>query len=395
MFPNPLVAGDIMGVIEDARVEYKTTNFYKGLRRDFGKVREQMLLTKKSPEGDLETFMEALLWLSVRCNPSFEIDDKFRSSIDKAHFLLEERIFQPDSSTFDSLEVTFDIYKCLEGSFGSLKSKEYNFLHNLEYRGEGIGAVINRRSKGADSLERMLDRFIPENVACLDVEDTAEEELQVAPHYAMMKNWNVLESYRYDEWDAGVKDYRPDWCTVHEVEPVGESNEFYRAATERYAREITMLRRIFRMLKPESFQKLKKQLDGDDIDIDAFTDALVEKRCGINPTDRLYIRRDKRERNVATLFLIDVSVSTQNELGNGRSVLDIERDALIIMMQALESIGDKYAIYAFSGETRADVEYFVVKDFDEKLSEEVECRIGALEPVYNTRLGACNKTLYN
>jgi nitric oxide reductase activation protein len=82
-----------------------------------------------------------------------------------------------------------------------------------------------------------------------------------------------------------------------------------------------------------------------------------------------------------------VSVSTQNELGNGRSVLDIERDALIIMIQALESIGDKYAIYAFSGETRADVEYFVVKDFDEKLSEDVECRIGALEPVYNTRLG--------
>jgi nitric oxide reductase activation protein len=88
-------------------------------------------------------------------------------------------------------------------------------------------------------------------------------------------------------------------------------------------------------------------------------------KYGINPTDRLYIRRDKRERDVATLFLVDISVSTDKELDNGKRILDVEKEALIIMIEALETIGDKYAIYAFSGDTRVDVEYYSIKDFDE------------------------------
>lgn len=75
--------------------------------------------------------------------------------------------------------------------------------------------------------------------------------------------------------------------------------------------------------------------------------TLIEKRCGLNPEEKFYIRVNKHKRDVATLFLIDVSASTKKRLGK-RRILDVEKDALIIMIEALESIGDKYAIYAFS-----------------------------------------------
>jgi nitric oxide reductase activation protein len=153
--------------------------------------------------------------------------------------------------------------------------------------------------------------------------------------------------------------------------------------------DFMLIKSIFSRMRPEPFQKLSGQIDGTEIDIDAYSEALVERRCGINPEGKFYVRWDKPRRDVSTLFLIDVSFSTRKKLGGtGRSILDIEKDALVIMIQALESIGDKYGIYAFSGHTREDVEYYIIKEFDEEMSVDVEKRIGLLEPIANTRLGS-------
>ena len=386
-FPNPFIATDIMGIVEDMRIEYKTVSLYRGLRREFEKVREQMVLNRQPPEGILEQFMETLLLDSVEHEPLFEINDKLKVPIEKTRNLLEKKILQPDSSTFDSLEVTVDIYNILEEHLGSLKSREYKFINNLEYRGQGIG-LPSVMEKEKEFKEQILERFIPQTILDLDEDDMVQEELQSGPRCALSKNWDVLGSYTYDEWDSRIKDYRSEWCTVYDVSPTAGSNEFYQDVIAHYTHEISLIRRIFKMMKPASFRKLRRQTDGDELDFDAITEAFTDRKCGINPTDRLYIQRDKRERDVATLFLIDISASTDKKLDNGKSILDVEKEALVIMTEALESIGDKYAIYAFSGDTRADVEYYSIKDFDENISEKVECKIGALESAYNTRLGS-------
>ncbi|MDD3043093.1 MAG: hypothetical protein PHW56_09180 [Methanosarcinaceae archaeon] len=391
LFPNLLLASDILGVLEDARVEYRTLNYYRGLRRDFEKGRKQMLSSRAPPVGLPEQFVEALLWLSTGFEPAFEVDCRLGEVLGKTRKLLQKKIFRPEASGLDSLETTFELYTALEDSVEMegrepLKSVKYKLLQNLEYRGKGIGVVNEDRAWSEEFLERILERFMPG--AGVELEEEEEEGGEAVPVYAMERNWPVRGSYSYDEWDGRVNDYRPDWCTLHEVEPVGESGEFYEKALGRYSNEISLIRRIFQMMRPETFRKLRAQADGDEIDIDAVTDAFIERRCGINPDPRLYTRRDKRERNVATLFLVDVSVSTEKKLDEGgRSILDVEKDSLIIMSQALESIGDKYGIYAFSGRNRGGVEYYAVKDFEEEISEAVARRISVLEPVYNTRLG--------
>lgn len=185
-----------------------------------------------------------------------------------------------------------------------------------------------------------------------------------------------------------INDYKSGWCVVKEIEPSGDSGEYFEDAIKRYGNEIALIRRIFSTMKPESFHKLKGQTDGTEIDIDALIEALMEKRCGADLDDRFYLRWDKRERDVATLFLVDVSASTSKKLDiGGQSIIDVEKDSVIIMSQALESIGDKYAIYAFSGHTRNDVEYYIIKEFNEELTDTVANRISLLEPVANTRLG--------
>ena len=304
---------------------------------------------------------------------------------------MRKKVFQPDSTVADSLEVALLIYIALDESLGDLDKKEYAPIVNLEYRADS--------ATGGEQIhdENLLLRWLLERFSSVQSVDTreggdAETEPMTTPFYAKMKGWDVRGTHTYDEWDVKVSDYKPEWVTVNEIVPTSGTTKFYDEIVQRYRNEILLIRRAFQLMKPETFRKLRAELDGEEVDFDALITALTERRCGINPSDRLYIRRDKRERNVATLFLVDVSVSTQRRIGEqvgyGKRILDVEKEALVIMIQALESIGDKYAIYAFSGETRSDVEVYAIKDFDEVLSDEVKQRIEVLEPVFNTRLGA-------
>ena len=69
-----------------------------------------------------------------------------------------------------------------------------------------------------------------------------------------------------------------------------------------------------------------------------------------------------------------------------RRIIDVNKEALVIMAQALEEIGDAYAIMGFSGHGRDNVEFYVIKEFDQELSDEVKARVGAVEPKRLTRM---------
>ncbi len=388
-FPDHILAVDIMGIIEDARIEYMIFASYRGLRDSFKEIRTHLLQARPIPENGLERFMEALLWLSTGNEPAFDIEEKIKPAITFCRDLLHKAL-HPNSSTLDSLEVTFEIYTLLGDLYTPPTNRQYTPIKNLEYRGIGISALTEEGPASKDPYEHMLARFVPQCEESKEEKKKEEkpDEMFQEQNYAIPNNWNVREIFRYDEWDTVINDYKSGWCIVKEIEPMGDSGEYFEEAIERYSNEITLIRRIFSTMKPEAFHKLKGQTDGTEIDIDAFIEALMQKRCGVNLDDRFYLRWDKRERDVATLFLVDVSASTSKKLDmGGQSIIDVEKDSVIIMSQALESIGDKYAIYAFSGHTRNDVEYYIIKEFNEELSDTVAHRISQLEPVANTRLG--------
>ncbi|MEZ5335623.1 MAG: hypothetical protein R2741_10485 [Methanolobus sp.] len=389
LFPNPIIAATLMGILEDARVEHLIMEHYRGVRSDLEEVRKQMLMMRLAPENGLDEFMEALLWVTTGTEPVFETDRITTQLIEDIRQKIMEELFRDNSTTISSLNLAFYIYERLEEYFGPLEKTDYKMIKNIAYRGMDIGATGPTDPMMTKPSEDVIKNFIPETEADLTAqEERPKEQATNRPTQAFNKNWKVLGSYKYDEWDSLINDYRSEWSTVNEIEPVGGSTAYYNKVMKRYGNEIALLKHTFSMMKPEAFHRLKEQNDGTEIDIDAFTESLIAKKSGINPDENLYIRWDKHERDVATLFLMDVSASTRKILGaDGRSILDVEKEALIIMSQALESIGDKYAIYAFSGKSREDVEYFFIKDFDEKLSDNVALRISLLQPTSNTRLG--------
>ena len=196
-----------------------------------------------------------------------------------------------------------------------------------------------------------------------------------------------FQTYFYKEWDANLSDYKVDWCLVRQRFAKDRPNQFVSDIRNRLHGLISLIRRQFVRLKPEAFKKYRAQEYGDELDLEALIPAYVEMRAGSHLSDAVYIRRDKRSRDVAVLFLIDMSASTEERV-KGKRVIDIQKEAMALMAEALESIGDPFAIYGFTSEGRFRVDLFVVKDFGEPYNERVKYRLGSLEPKELTRLGA-------
>jgi nitric oxide reductase NorD protein len=146
------------------------------------------------------------------------------------------------------------------------------------------------------------------------------------------------------------------------------------------------IRRHFAALRPKR-QRHTRQLDGHDLDLDAYVDDFAARQAGRTPTDRLYLMDRPRRRDVSVVFLIDASGSTDAWVSGGRRVLDIEKEAALVFCEALEALGDRYAIYAFAGYGAGDVRVLRVKGFADSYGEPVRGRIAGLHGEAFTRLG--------
>ena len=184
----------------------------------------------------------------------------------------------------------------------------------------------------------------------------------------------------YPEWDHGRQHYRKNWCVMREktVTPVHDS--FYRDTLDKYAGVVKHLRRKFEALRDEN-RLDRRQTQGDEIDLDALIEALADAKDGREMSDRLFVRLHRAERNIAVAFLVDMSGSTKGWIN------EAEREALVLLCEALELLGDRYAIYGFSGTTRKRCELFRIKTFDERYGDEVKARIAGIRPQEYTRMG--------
>jgi hypothetical protein len=220
--------------------------------------------------------------------------------------------------------------------------------------------------------------------------ESAEQELQEGE-----------VAYNYDEWDRELTDHRLGWCRVIEKQVKHGDRAFVDQTRERHRGVISSIRHQFQLLKPEELTRVANELDGEEYDLNAVVDYVLDRRAakvgGGHQSERLYTKRLRRRRDVAVSFLLDQSSSTARTIGRhplqpythpGRRIIEIEKEGLVLMSEALEAVGDVYAIHGFTSEGRRNVKFYVVKDFSERYSDEVKQRIGGITYQNNTRLGA-------
>jgi len=190
----------------------------------------------------------------------------------------------------------------------------------------------------------------------------------------------VMDGLPYPEWDYRRGHYRQEWCYLHEQDVDDGPEDFVHDTLRKYATVLPQLRKSFEALRGED-KWLRRQTDGDEIDIDALVEALADMQHGEELNERLYTRLSRIDRNIAVMLMIDMSGSTKGWVN------DAEREALVLLCQALEILGDQYAIYGFSGMTRKRCELYRIKRFDETYSETIDRRISGISAKDYTRMG--------
>ncbi len=202
-------------------------------------------------------------------------------------------------------------------------------------------------------------------------------------------NADDTDAFRYREWDWCMGDYLPDRVRVLEREINGSAPGFYLQTLDTFRGLVRRIRYAFELLRPEEITILRQWREGDAFDYRALLDYALDKKAGLMPSDRLFIKRIKRVRDVATLLLVDLSRSTGNTVDDrGTRVLDVEKQAIVLLCEALKVVGDRFAIAGFSGTGPLGVDYYRIKDLDAPFDDAVKGRISAMAPQRSTRMGA-------
>lgn len=184
---------------------------------------------------------------------------------------------------------------------------------------------------------------------------------------------------KYPEWDVHRRRYRPDWCTVHEID-APDGSPLARPDIHALRRPLTRL--------GIGLDRSHRQTQGDDIDIDAAVEARAELLSGSAPDEAVYLDNLRRRRDLAVLVLLDVSGSVAEAGTSGQTVHEQQRATAAALTIALHELGDRVAMYGFQSQGRASVNMLPIKRFDDALDALVARRLGGLTPGAYSRLGA-------
>jgi len=240
-----------------------------------------------------------------------------------------------------------------------------------------LGSIMQDFGEVPDAhMEGIDPAMYPDNL-----ESDGGNQSQVAD-----QNGELNDAVSYREWDYTRQRYRENFCLLNEFDvPAGEEG-FVEDTLAKYQGLLKSIKKTFEAVLGEA-KLQRRQSQGDDIDIDALVEAHADFASGREMSDYVYTQYRNLERNIAVMFMVDMSGST---LG---WVNDAERESLILLCEALETLGDRYAIYGFSGRTNKRCEIYRVKRFDESYTGEVRERISGIRPKSYTRMGVAIRHL--
>jgi nitric oxide reductase NorD protein len=247
-----------------------------------------------------------------------------------------------------------------------------------------------RDADGSDELEAHADALNEVDLRKLTrSDDTAHSVLQ-AEFISNISVPDVADQpltgrcISYDEWDTRKRQYRRDWCKVYIKQQNQQDPAYLKKTLENHRRVLQNMRRRFSM-QFNSWQSVNRQTQGEEPDLEALVENFADLHAGRTPSEKIYLSKRKKRREVSLILLMDLSLSSDGYTG-GYRVLDVEKQSVILFSQLLSEWGDRFQIDGFASHTRNQCEYLTLKSFKESWAQTAN-RIGAVEPRGYTRIG--------
>jgi nitric oxide reductase NorD protein len=261
------------------------------------------------------------------------------------------------------------------------RDKTESGVRRIEIQLDGQPVVPNADLRALmDSIVQDLGDIPDEYLTAAGDGGYARDNAAKSPEDVWKGTYHEEGAFLYDEWDFRRRHYRKEWCVLRELDVHPAEEPFVAETRRKYTGLIANLRKTFEALRGED-RLLRREPQGENIDLDAVVATRADMRAGMEMSARVHVRRHKLERDIAVMFMVDMSGSTKGWINNA------ERESLVMLCEALEVLGDRYAIYGFSGMTRKRCELYRVKRFDEPYSDAVRARIAGIQPKDYTRMG--------
>lgn len=199
------------------------------------------------------------------------------------------------------------------------------------------------------------------------------------------------EGIKLPEWNYKTQQLENDRCLLQPMLPKDCSPQKLPANLQRLAKSIQAQ---FEQLRSVRYW-LKAQPQGEELDLSAWLDFYVESR--ISPTEEKGLYRSFRgnNRDISSLLLADLSMSTDAYIDNNKRVIDVVQQSMLLFAEALHSVGDSFAMYGFSSVKRSNVRFTLLKNFNEPYNDTVRGRVQSIRPGFYTRIGAAIRQATN
>ena len=438
-FSQPALAEDLFLLFEETRIQAHLQRAYPGLTKHL-QAYHGYLLQSQVPADLLE---QAKRW---RMGEPLMLSD---SGLQRTLYEAIEEHRESAATVYDSVaalcghyEAVLAHYELVESSYRETDESLVDWLNReqrVEEWEEELEDINEQLSQSmameiptgqeeeavygdaGDGSQRQIDLDIKE---LKDERDTLKRRVDMersAVAHALGKSQGDARSFRYDEWDYLNRTYLRAWCRVFE-QPLGTDSEDDIAPLKAVIRAYqNTVQRQLEQIRPTGLERIRRVQDGDELDLNAVIEARQDIRAGQSADERVYSRKERVQRDVSAIFLVDLSASTDDPIHPpeprdwsnyeedesdtragwyasfdeieeeqeepGRKIIDLEREAMVVMAAALEALGDSYGIYGFSGYSKDNVELFIAKEPDDAFSHTTLKSIAAMAPKGSTRMG--------
>lgn len=395
-----------IGLVEDARVEYKAITAFPGLKNLW-----LSLMTLDDDEDAEHQSMPQLEHIAVMLLDKSQRtdDDIINAFARKFHEKIELKQDDNHFSWLMGMEL-FNVFSTRK-AVPSLRILE---RHRIAYRDDNriIWHFEDANWDVGFEYVAASQRQVQKNVSVIEMAHEVDCELagddaqeiwtcstEVRPYEDDLtdgtKSFNemwgrepVSEPFHYHEWDYQIQHHKPDWATVYERRQAkGNPQDIERILLD-HKPVAHRIKQIIDLLSPEGIQRRRGMEDGDEIDLNAAVDAMVAIRMGKQPSTRITMRNVIKNRDLSVIVLLDLSESSNEKInGSEKTVLQLTREAAALVATAIDGIGDPFAIHGFASDGRHDVQYYRFKDFNQHFDDEVKSRLAGMQGSLSTRMG--------
>ena len=374
---NNLIIQNIKNTNELLNTYEGFNSFYERCSNELFENHEELSFIKSLNEKDLRNestnIQPFYLWIYPALNSKkiledFE-DDEELEGVKKDPSKTETLQMKKQVNKMDDKKKTDGLLMFLPESLMSIleqvnvdRSEDDSFDEDALYNAEDLDEITLGRKKANLNARIKMD---------LDISSNSQEEFPLGKGFFL------------DEWDYKKNAYLENYV---KIKPIITTNIKAISIPKRLTKIVKRVQNELDLMELDRIKKTNLAY-GDEVNIDSWIDYRGSRnKEGHN--QKFFETFEKKTRDMSTLILADISLSTEAGITSEIRVIDMVKDGLMVFSEALERLQDRFAIYAFSSLKNTNVRFHIIKNFKEKYSNLILGRIDSIKPGYYTRLGA-------